>query len=184
MDPTLQPTPGMSDKAESFEEQIGKLVQSIVNDSALSMEEKRKKVLATLKLLDDGSEAPPAPGPKKEGEEGEEEKAMESLRRSADPAVKLLLGRLDTHQVREKTDKKRAEVVKQCREAKLPDHGMTDVFVEALMAAPEHARKSLIEDRMKVLSPTKPSPTKQPVSNGQGAVDVTVEQFVNFVNQI
>lgn len=181
MDP-LNPISGDTkpEKTESYEEQLGKLVQSIVNDASLSIDEKKKKVLATLKLLDDGGTPPPKPT--EEETDPKEEEMEENIKRSKDPLVKHLLAKLDAFQVRESLDLRRKECREQCVASGLSPHAITDVFVESLLSSKDApSRQALIEDRRRVLGGIS---TKQPTSAGPVVTEPSLDDFCKALNAI
>lgn len=57
---------------------------------------------------------------------------------------------LDTYKVKERLAEDRLAVDALIKEAKLPEHVVTDVWVESLMAADEPTREKLIEDRQAI----------------------------------
>lgn len=156
---------------------LGNAILAVVNDTSLDPAEKRKKVLAILKLLDDTA----AP----EGDAGDVA-AMESVRRmGTGHGVRLAeaFGRL-----RESTrlESRRKDARRLCKESGLPDQAVTDVFVEQLAQARDDAGvRALIEDRRAVAAVrtqesagTPPYTPPAPTSAAPGAPQINYEQFL------
>lgn len=95
--PVAEEAPALEAGTPGYEEQLGTLVATIVNDPALSVADKRKKVLAALKLLDDtaapATEATPEPS---ESEERTEEAIGATVARLADRLMEVMTARLGT----------------------------------------------------------------------------------------
>lgn len=148
--------------AGGYEDHLAEMVKAIVTDPALDPKVKKKKILAALKMLDakgggeeveDVEEAEEeAPEEKKEeSEEDKYEKAEESLRKSKDPDVALLLESLDSYRVRERLRELQAKAHRMCSDARLPVEAVTPTFVRQLCEArDDEARAELIRDRQSV----------------------------------
>jgi hypothetical protein len=169
------PAPAGGDSATH----LGNAILAIVNDTALDPAEKRKKVLAVLKLLDDA--------PAADGDAGDVT-AMESVRRmGTGHGVRLAeaFGRL-----RESTrlESRRRTCRQLCKESGLPDAAVSDVFVEQLAHARDDAGvKALIEDRRAVASvrtqESAGAGLPPPTSAGPGgAPQISFEQFLAGIN--
>lgn len=154
MDPELNPAPDAS-QDEGYEASVGKLVADILKDDGLSMDEKKKKVLQALKLMDDDDDEE---GDEEEGdeEEGDEEEGDEKEKEeSVDPKIEL---------ARLKAEKKARQL---CEAAKVP---VTEAFVESLaLLKDEKAMKHLIEDRKAVAN--------KPRSAAPGNKTLTLDEF-------
>ena len=148
--------------AGGYEDHLAEMVKAIVTDASLDPKTKKKKILAALKMLDakgggeeveDVEEAEEeAPEKEKESEEEDRyEKAEESLRKSKDPNVALLLESLDSYRVREKMRDLQAKAHRMCSDARLPVEAVTPTFVRQLCEArDDEARAELIRDRQSV----------------------------------
>ena len=162
MEAMMDEYPALGSAGEAgYEEQVGKLVSAIVCDESLSADEKRKKILTALKLMD---EAPKEEPKKEETAEKKEEKpadkieeAVKALAGSDDPHVKALVESVDAYRVKAALDARRSEAAKLCEAAKLPKTALTEIFLEQLSAAKDAAEmKRLIEDRRAIVGASRP----------------------------
>jgi len=94
--------------------------------------------------------------------------AMESVQ------VAKLKAQLDAYRVQESLRKKRARLLRTCKEAKIPTEAITTVFVTQLMKLKESAWPKLVADRKAVARRT----IVKPVSTSVAATD-TYNQFLN-----
>lgn len=199
-----------------FASHLGNAILAIINDAGLSSDEKRKKVLGALKLMDDGKEEVPeadeeeAPEagdmpaepidedmePVEEGDyaDGDDETAaMEAallgpdnepdgdempMKKPAQEAVQIakLQAQLDAYRVQESLRKKKASLIKACKEAKIPSEAVTPIFVTQLMKLKESAWPKLIADRKKVAKVS----IQKPVSTSVVATD----SYTQFVTEL
>lgn len=100
MDPTMASTdmpPAPEEGEEGYEAHLGKMIVAIVNDEELSPEDKKKKVLAALKLMGE-EEAPETPAtpteesdeePGKKDDEEDDDKDKKEAKESRDLAAEL-----------------------------------------------------------------------------------------------
>ena len=154
-----------------YDEHIGNAVVSILKDGSLSMADKRKKVLAALKLLDDDGGGEKKDDEKKPVETKESKDALEAV-------VQELRVELDRYKVKEALAAKQTKCRKLCTEAKLPEHVITDVFMEQLVAAKDDAAlKSLIEDRRSLAGGRRITS----LPPGTGGKEMSVDDFVKAV---
>ncbi len=156
---------------------LGNAILAVVNDTSLDPAEKRKKVLAILKLLDD------APAP--EGDAGDA-MAMESVRRMGTGHGIRLVEAYSRLRESQRLESRRKTCRQLCRESGLPDQAVTDVFVEQLAQARDDAGvRALIEDRRAVsglrtqesVAPAYP-PLPAPTSAGPAAPQLTYDAFL------
>jgi hypothetical protein len=94
--------------------------------------------------------------------------AMESVQ------VAKLKAQLDAYRVQESLRKKRAKLLRTCKEAKIPTEAITTVFVSQLMKLKESSWPKLVADRKAVARRT----IVKPVSTSVVATD-TYNQFLN-----
>ncbi len=146
-----------------YEQHLGHTVSAILKDAELSVAEKKKKILAALKLLDDkGDEGGDDEAETEEEMDDDKDKGcakegLELLRDSKDPAVKALVERLDRLEAKDRLAARREQVKEACKAARLPDILVTDVFLEQLVsAADDKTVKALIEDRRTLGRVSKP----------------------------
>jgi hypothetical protein len=156
---------------ESFEDHLCNAVTAIIKDTSLDMAEKKKKLLACLKLMDDEpAEAEESDDKPQDGmEEGEDERddeectreCVESLRHSKDKNVRSLV-KAYHRLVRENAARKL------CEASRIP---ATLVFIESLIrAGSEESMKELIEDRKAIVN--------KPRSSGRVNEEISTEDFV------
>lgn len=172
---TAPASPAAPDK--NYASHLGDMVASIMMDGSLSKDEKRKKILDALKLLDD----PAAP----EGDAGDVA-AMESVRRMGTGHGLRLVEAFGRLRESNRLSERRTTCRKLCKEAQLPEQAVTDLFVEQLAGARDDATvRALIEDRRAVATvrtqesanpanPTLPAPT----SAGPGAPQMNYDTFL------
>lgn len=171
MDPELDTgTDVGGDDDVGHEEHLANALKAIVTDDKMDAKSKKKKVLALMKMLDDGSgdesdDEEPVEEDDEEPEEKKGEDDMESLRVLAvkEPGVKALLERLDRLEVKTAVQAKRELAESVIESARLPNVAVTTVFLEQLIAAKDKkAMQILVEDRRRLVG------TKKPVSYGSG----------------
>jgi hypothetical protein len=200
------------DEGDDFASHLGNAILAIINDAGLSSDEKRKKVLGALKLMDDeqvpeadeeamqpeAGDMPAEPidedmEPLEEGDEpdgDDETAAMEAallgdgepdgdeapMKKPAQESVQIakLQAQLDAYRVQESLRKKKAKLLKTCKEAKIPAEAITPIFVSQLMKLKESTWPKLIADRKAIAKRT----IVKPVSTSVVATD-TYTQFVS-----
>jgi hypothetical protein len=170
---------------EGYEAHIGHLVCAVLQDVNLSPEEKKKKILACLKLMDGDKPAEEAEGEEEEkdmeegGDEGRDmengrpreqddeescHECIQHLRKSKDRQVRTLVRAYD-RLTSENTARKL------CEAARVP---ATEVFLESLVrAGDEPTMKSLIEDRKAVVN--------RPRSSSRVPEKITDEEFLRRI---
>ncbi len=178
MDPI--PQTGEMDSAEHISNYIG----AIAKDSSLDEKMKLKKIKAALKLM---ATEPDETLPGTEGDvagelpdnaEGEK-KAYESLRKSSHPAIKRILRKLDAIEVREAYAARKQAMTEKCKEAKLPDTLVTELFIETLVEAKDETRvAALLKERAGLSESHKPkSNDPNPVGGEKKITEILNEMW-------
>ena len=110
------------------------------------------------------------------GPEGEPDGDEMPMKKPAQESVQVakLKAQLDAYRVQESLRKKRARLLRTCKEAKIPTEAITTVFVSQLMKLKESAWPKLVADRKAVAKRT----IVKPVSTSVAATD-TYTQFIN-----
>lgn len=110
------------------------------------------------------------------GPEGEPDGDEMPMKKPAQESVQVakLKAQLDAYRVQESLRKKRARLLRTCKEAKIPTEAITTVFVTQLMKLTESAWPKLVADRKAVAKRT----IVKPVSTSVAATD-TYTQFIN-----
>lgn len=154
-------------------DKIADLVRDIVLDSSIDDAAKLAKIKALLKIQS-GGEAPVST--EESVRRSDIAFAVAKLRKSADPAVRLLLSEWDTHQARAKVAAKRDTARSLCESARLPAEAVTEIFLDALVACRDaRAMQQLIEDRRAVVGV---AGAHRPRSASRQGSDVTFQEFV------
>jgi hypothetical protein len=163
MDPLIPKADAADASAgETYEAHLGKLVASILNDTSLDLGSKRKKILAALKLLDDGATPPdetletdeePGAVDEEEDEDAVDDvRAEEAVRRMKSTAVKRLLRQLDEVRAKIRLDTLRSRAKALCEQHGLPGPTVTELFLAVLVESGDEARMvKLIKDRKAVM---------------------------------
>jgi hypothetical protein len=97
---------------------------------------------------------------------------------SINPKVQALMAELDAYRVQESLRKKRAKLLRTCKEAKIPSEAITTVFVTQLMKLKESAWPKLIADRKAVAKRT----IVKPVSTSVVATDTYTQFLTELIN--
>lgn len=84
---------------------------------------------------------------------GDVNAALEALKDSADPRVKLLVESLNQKLDEDALESKREQAETACKTAKLPENVVSAVFIEQLVNLDPVAWPALIEDRKKLIAP-------------------------------
>jgi hypothetical protein len=174
------------DLATTTEEALGKAVLAILRDTTLAQDDKKAKIMAILKLMDE-PKADAAPTteedkepaieeemkePAKEGDDDvvkENEKTLESLRRQVDNMALQLLG--------VRLAERRNQLIETARKY-LPDDAISPVFVETLEKCKEAVDVNrLIADRVKLFSKYAPKRVTESLDKSKSEVD----NFVDFL---
>ncbi len=170
---------------EGYASYIGALVSAIMVDAALSIEDKKKKLLVALKLMEE--EAAPAveaedsevgadleekevvskEAEEEEVKEGEEEEKKDEGKES----MKQLKAKLDRYETKEKIENAKEGIKALCKREKLPQIAITDTFINSLIDMSEKEQIELINDR-KALTGSK---SKAPVSVARESVEAKKE---------
>lgn len=110
------------------------------------------------------------------GPEGEPDGDEMPMKKPAQESVQVakLKAQLDAYRVQESLRKKRARLLRTCKEAKIPTEAITTVFVTQLMKLKESAWPKLVADRKAVAKRT----IVKPVSTSVAATD-NYNQFLN-----
>ena len=110
------------------------------------------------------------------GPDGEPDGDEMPMKKPAQESVQVakLKAQLDAYRVQESLRKKRARLLRTCKEAKIPTEAITTVFVTQLMKLKESAWPKLVADRKAVAKRT----IVKPVSTSVAATD-TYTQFIN-----
>lgn len=100
------------------------------------------------------------------------------MKKPAQEAVQIakLQAQLDAYRVQESLRKKKASLIKACKEAKIPSEAVTPIFVTQLMKLKESAWPKLIADRKKVAKVS----IQKPVSTSVVATD----SYTQFVTEL
>jgi hypothetical protein len=172
---------------EGYEAQIGKLVAAIMCDACLSVEDKKKKLLVALKLMEDVTPESPKEGEAKEGngteddkvigankesEDMDEEKATESLKESKDPAIKALLKAYDKLKTTKQIEQAKEAIESLCKREGLPAVAITPLFVNSLIGYSLKDQLAHIAERKQLGA--KPKEDGKAVSVGRESVDVSL----------
>ena len=175
---------------QSLEHKIGHLILEIIKNKDLDANEKRKRVLAGLKILPDmGGEKPEEKPPEEPVEESvkhkqEELVLIESVQKSVDSLDEKYTLALDAVKAREVYMANKDKARKLCLEAKLPTQLVTELFLqECAGAANDAAIKALIADRVALTVVTEsvpPAHAGKPQKNAEAAKDVN--KFVELLN--
>ena len=152
---------------EGYDAQLGHVIHAITKDSSLSMEEKKKKIMALLKLMDDGEATDDATLDDVAGDDVDvavDDMAVES--------VQSLKKKLSRYESKEK-------IAKAAKQIGLHESLLTEVFVESLVGKSDQQIRKLLEDRKSIAAQQSRGKAK---SYGQGStVTMDVNEFVrNF----
>jgi uncharacterized protein (UPF0147 family) len=107
----------------------------------------------------------------------EKKKAEESVRKSVDVGLKLLLEELDLYRTKDKQVKLQEKIVAFCADAGLDKKLVTEAFIDVLSSVPETKWKALCEDR-KSVSFTRKSPVSFSGDIASGHKELTVDELV------
>jgi hypothetical protein len=107
----------------------------------------------------------------------EKKKAEESVRKSVDVGLKLLLEELDLYRTKEKQARLQDKILNFCAEAGLDKKLVTEAFIDVLASVPETKWKALCEDR-KSVSFTRKTPVSFSGEIASGNKALTVDELV------
>lgn len=136
----------------------------------------------------------------------DEAREMEAMRQSTDPVIKALLRKIDVLSVREAAAREeldtvcrretandqRAQAIKRCQEAQLPEYAITDIFVDDLVKSDPATQDKLIADRKQLSTQSKGKPTmsiareavEKVAPSGKPADSPSVDEFVKEVRSL
>lgn len=158
------------DDAAGHMDHIADAVTAIFKDESLSPEDKKKKILHLLKMLDEpaSDEVPVDDEPveeecddDKDADDSEDKKKYEALLK----VHKKLKAKLEAYEIAEARKQSESDCRKLCEKHSLPPALLTDTFLEVLVEAKPDARQSLIKDRMVILNASKKPISKPPVKD-------------------
>lgn len=168
-------TPDLGAEPMGFEESAAQLVSAIFADGSLSFDEKKKKILAVLKMCNEEEKSDEKPESKSE-EKPKDESTMEQ-------EVKKLRLELDAFRAKEQAEKDRSEKETKAREA-CKKHGLDTKFISPLFMDDliEHAVESWDEriSERKTLTAGRPKSSAPDTKPSNGKVDeAAVNDFVS-----
>lgn len=163
---------------DGYESHVGKMVAAIMTDSSMDAATKKKKILAALKLVDDGTPAEEYD----DNKEMDDEKAQEWLTRCKGKAAQHLRRKIDEQKVAARLADAKAKAQEACAKAQLPTALVTPVFLddlaEALLAKGQIKVDAMIADRKLLVAGR--TPVSYPA--GGNPAEPTLDDFLKAVN--
>lgn len=179
---TPAPAPTPTDAPPTLDAAIASVIAAIMADKSLTPADRKKKVLAALKIDDSGDGPGEKPIEEKDdsppADEMDDAKAEEWIKRRGSRASKYIRAKYEGLRLVKSEESRKAKVKGLCKARGLDDAYITDAFVDLLMLTTnESSQARAIDERRSLLTEgTRPVSSPPPGASGS---DLTVDALVN-----